>query len=120
VPDLLSQEPGGYNGFNALYGNLYVAPVISPNGPLKDLDGVVISETDSPPNVGFPGFDPSAAQSLAYVAAMQEHGVPVTFAYIADVHDNHDGDWINAPAECLTDPVSRAPWDPGTRATKRS
>jgi arylsulfatase A-like enzyme len=104
VANQLSQEPGGYAGFNALYGNHYVAPVISPNGPLKDLDGVVISDTDSPPNVGFPGFDPSAAQSLAYVAAMQEHGVPVTYAYIADVHDNHNGDWINAPAECLTDP----------------
>jgi arylsulfatase A-like enzyme len=107
-PDTLSQEPGGYTGFNALYGNLYVAPAINPGGPLKDLDGVVISDTDTPPNVGFPGFDPSAAQSLAYVAAMQEHGVPVTFAYIADVHDNHNFDWINPPAECLTDPEQGA------------
>lgn len=107
-PDVLKDEPGGYTGFNALYGHLYVAPVISPGQPLRDLDGVVISDTDSPPNVGFPGFDPSAAQSLAYVAAMQEHGIPVTFAYIADVHDNHDTDWINAPVECLTDPEQGA------------
>ncbi|MGA8224680.1 MAG: hypothetical protein WB780_23755 [Candidatus Acidiferrales bacterium] len=108
VADQLSQEPGGYTGFNALYGNFNVAPLISPGGPLKDLDGVVISDTDTPPNVGFPGFDPSAAQSLAYVAAMQEHGVPVTFAYIADVHDNHNFEWINPPAECLTDPEQGA------------
>ena len=31
----------------------------------------------------------SAAVSLAYVAAMQEHGVPVTYAYISDAHDFH-------------------------------
>jgi hypothetical protein len=103
-PDILPQEPGGYTGFNALYGHVYVAPVISPGGPLKDLDGVVISDDDSPPNVGFPGFGGiSAAQSLAYVAAMQENGVPVTYAYISDVHDNHAGEQVNEPAECLTD-----------------
>jgi arylsulfatase A-like enzyme len=31
----------------------------------------------------------SAAVSLGYVAAMQEHGVPVTYAYISDAHDKH-------------------------------
>ncbi|MCL2770590.1 MAG: hypothetical protein FWD42_10880, partial [Solirubrobacterales bacterium] len=40
-------------------------------------------------NPGFPGFDPSAAQTLGYVATMQESGIPVTFAYIADAHDDH-------------------------------
>jgi arylsulfatase A-like enzyme len=30
-----------------------------------------------------------ASVSLSYVAAMQEHGIPVTFAYISDAHDNH-------------------------------
>ncbi len=34
------------------------------------------------------GFDPTAAQALGYVAQMQESGVPVTFAYIADAHDS--------------------------------
>jgi hypothetical protein len=29
--------------------------------------------------------------SLAYVAAMQEHGVPITYAYISDAHDSHSG-----------------------------
>jgi hypothetical protein len=87
-PDLLPDEPGGYSGFMALYGNKYVAPLISPNGPLLDLNGKVIQDPHG--HIGFPGFDGmTAATSLAYVAAMQEHGVPVTYAYISDAHDNH-------------------------------
>jgi hypothetical protein len=40
---------------------------------------------------GFPNsFNPSAAQTLGYVAAMQESGIPVTMAYIRDSHDNFD------------------------------
>jgi hypothetical protein len=31
----------------------------------------------------------SAAVPLAYVVAMQEKGIPVTYAYISDAHDNH-------------------------------
>jgi hypothetical protein len=95
VPDVLPQEPGGYSGYSALFGHKFVAPVISPDGPLLDLDGNVIQ--DSSGHVGFPGFGPiSAAQSLGYVAAMQEHGVPVTFAYIADAHDDHSGKYNRA------------------------
>jgi hypothetical protein len=30
-----------------------------------------------------------ATVSLAYTAAMQEHGIPITFAYVSDAHDNH-------------------------------
>ena len=33
MPDVLPQEPGGYSGFNALFGHKFVAPVISPDGP---------------------------------------------------------------------------------------
>jgi len=78
-PDSLPQEPGGYNGFDALFGHKYVAQQI---GAIKDLDGNTMP--------GFPGFGGiSASQSLGYVAAMQEHGVPVTYAYISDAHDNH-------------------------------
>jgi hypothetical protein len=103
VPDVLSNEPGGYAGFNARFGHKYVAPQISPNGPLLDLDGNKI--TDNKGNVGFPGFGGiSAAQTLAFVAAMQEHGVPVTYAYISDAHDNHAHDIATAPAACSTDP----------------
>ena len=96
-PDLLPDEPGGYNGFNGLFGNKYVAPQISPSGPMTDLNGNVIGSTDSSNvfHAGFPGFDGmSASVSLSYVAAMQEHGVPVTYAYISDAHDNHP----NGPA----------------------
>src|SRR5437660_1496523 len=39
APDILKDEPGGYNGFTALYGNVNVQPQISPGGPVKDLDG---------------------------------------------------------------------------------
>src|SRR6266496_1186291 len=87
-PDLLPNEPGGYTGYNGLFGHKYVAPIISPNGPLTDLNGNVIQ--DPAGHVGFPGFDGmSATVSLSYVAAMQEHGVPVTYAYISDAHDAH-------------------------------
>jgi hypothetical protein len=106
-PDLLPQEPGGYTGFNALYGHKFVAPVISPGQPLVDLDGIVVNDDNG--HVGFPGFGGiSVAQSLAYVAAMQEHGVPVTYAYIADAHDNHAGENADEPAECLADPEQGA------------
>jgi hypothetical protein len=47
-PDVLPDEPNGYTGFNALYGHLFVAPVISPGGPLKDLDGNIITDADQP------------------------------------------------------------------------
>jgi hypothetical protein len=80
-PDVLPDEPGGYVGFSALYGHKYVLPVIAPGG-LNDLFGHPIT--------GFPGFGGiSAAQSLAYTAAMQEQGVPITFSYISDAHDSH-------------------------------
>jgi arylsulfatase A-like enzyme len=86
-PDLLPDEPGGYTGFNALFGNFHVQPVISPSGPIKDLDGNVIKTAAG--NPGFPGFDPTASQSLGYVATMLEAGVPVVYFYISDAHDNH-------------------------------
>ncbi|HEX8917874.1 MAG TPA: hypothetical protein VF898_05200, partial [Chloroflexota bacterium] len=87
-PDILPDEPGGYNSFMGLFGHKYVAPIISPGGQLTDLSGTVIK--DSSGNIGFPGFDGmSASVSLSYVAAMQEHGIPVTYAYISDAHDLH-------------------------------
>jgi hypothetical protein len=96
--DLLPQEPGGYTGFDALFGHKFVAPVISPNGPLVDLEGNVITDGDG--HVGFPGFGSiSASQSLAYVAAMQENGIPITYAYISDAHDDHATDLALGPGE---------------------
>jgi hypothetical protein len=95
-PDLLPDEPGGYTGFNALYGNFHVQPLISPGGPIKDLDGNVIANRGNP---GFPGFSPTASQSLGYVATMLEAGVPVVYFYIADAHDNHAGGNAFGPGE---------------------
>jgi hypothetical protein len=87
-PDLLPDEPGGYAGFNGLFGAKYVNPVIKPSGPMTDLDGNVIQ--DATGHVGFPGFDGmEATVSLSWVAQMQEAGVPVTYAYISDAHDGH-------------------------------
>jgi hypothetical protein len=88
-PDLLPDEPGGYNNFSALYGNKYVAPAIVGGPAVMDLDGNPVA--DSHGNPGFPGFDPTASQSLGYVAAMLEAGVPVVYFYIADAHDNQLG-----------------------------
>ena len=95
-PDLLLDEPGGYAGFNALYGNVNVAPIICQgastaacnSGNVKDLDGNVITDDYGRP--GFPNvFNPRAKQSLGYAAAMLEKGVPVVYVYIADAHDRN-------------------------------
>jgi hypothetical protein len=87
-PDLLPDEPGGYTGFNGLFGAKYVDPVIKPSGPMTDLNGNVIQDASG--HVGFPGFDGmEATVSLSWVAQMQEAGVPVTYAYISDAHDGH-------------------------------
>ncbi len=77
--DLLPDEPGGYNGYQALFGHKYVAPAI---GGVTAIDGTPIN--------AFPGFDQMPANNtLGYVAQMQEHGVPVTYGYISDAHAGH-------------------------------
>src|SRR5260370_9905250 len=93
LPDSLHAEPGGYSGFNGLFGHKYVAQQISTSLPMRDLDGNVIANaaSDGTPYAGFPGFNgTSAAVSLSYVAAMQEHGVPTPTAYISAVHEKAD------------------------------
>ncbi|HSS49679.1 MAG TPA: hypothetical protein VLX28_12105 [Thermoanaerobaculia bacterium] len=96
-PDLLPQEPGGYAGYQGLFGHKNVVPQINPSGPLTDLAGNVIQDTTG--HVGFPGFDGmTASVSLSYAAAMQEHGVPVTYIYVSDGHQKHPG---------------TVPWGPG-------
>jgi hypothetical protein len=102
-PDLLPDEPGGYAGFNALYGTKYVNPQLGGTGSgnlaLNDLAGQpIVNPVSNTP--GFPGFDGmSAAVSLAYVADMQEHGIPVTYAYISDAHDAHPSGPAYGPGE---------------------
>ena len=89
-PDLLPDEPGGYTGFKALFGAKYVDPAINggSTGAVNDINGNPINDPFGQP--GFPGFDSMfAATSLGYVAKMQESGIPITYAYISDAHDNH-------------------------------
>ena len=102
--DPLPSEPGGYTGYQALFGDRYVAPQLgagTPNvthngyevtnaaGNLVDLNGNEIDGAFLNNYPGFPGFSSiNAAQSLAYVADMEESGVPVTQAYISDIHGN--------------------------------
>lgn len=87
-PDLLPDEPGGYEGFSGLFGAKYVNPVIKPSGPMTDLDGNVIQ--DATGHIGFPGFDGvEPTVTLSWIAQMQEAGIPVTFGYISDAHDGH-------------------------------
>jgi hypothetical protein len=104
VADLLPQEPGGYTGYQALFGAKYVGPVLGAGtadlsrdgyevtnaaGNLVDLDGNQINGAFLNNYPGFPGFGRiNAAQSLAYVADMLESGVPVVYGYIADIHGN--------------------------------
>ena len=104
VADALPTEPGGYNGYQALFGAKYIAPAIGgganvsrngyqitdANGNLVDLNGNTMQEpfTHTP---GFPGFSPTASQSLAVLADMQEAGIPVTYGYISDTHDKKSG-----------------------------
>ena len=97
-PDVLPDEPGGYQGYRALYGNRFVQPLISPGGPVRNLDGQVIK--DSSGDVGFPGYDGmTGVNSLAYTLDMQTHGVPVTFTYLSDLHDNFNGSGPFGPGE---------------------
>ena len=88
-PDALPDEPGGYAGFQGLFGAKAVNPAITGGQPVvKDTEGQPIADPFGQP--GFPGFDGMLAKvSLGYVAQMQEAGVPVTYAYISDAHDNH-------------------------------
>ena len=89
--DLLPGEPGGYLGYKGLFGAQAINPLLTgqpPAVPLTDLLGNPIVDPFGQP--GFPGFDGmSAAVSLAYVAAMQEQGIPITYAYVSDAHDFH-------------------------------
>jgi len=125
-PDLLPNEPGGYNGFQGLFGHRYVAPQLgagTPNltngngfpvtnaaGNLVDLNGNQLNGAFlSTP--GFPGFGSiNASQTLAYLADMQEAGVPVTSGYIADVHGNQHISGLTGPGQ----PCFHAPSALGT------
>jgi hypothetical protein len=87
--DLLPDEPGTYTGFKGLFGALYVNPAINGGSAVVD-DTAGNPITDPFNHPGFPGFDGMPANvTLGYIAKMQEAGVPVTFGYLSDAHDNH-------------------------------
>jgi hypothetical protein len=97
--DALPDEPGGYAGFQALFGAKYVNPAVTGGeAAVNDLNGQPITDPFGQP--GFPGFDAMLAKNtLGYVAQLQENGVPVTYAYISDAHDNHDLSRSSGPGE---------------------
>ena len=121
VTDSLPDEPGGYSGFQALFGHRYVAPQLgagTPNlshngfqvtnaaGNLVDENGNQINGAFLSNHPGFPGFGPiNASQSLAYMADMLESGVPVVNGYIADIHGNES---ISGLAACKGVPANAA------------
>ena len=97
--DKLPDEPGGYSGYLGLFGAKYVNPAVN-NGSaaVNNMDGQPVTDPFGQP--GFPGFDGAlATNTLGYVAQMQEHGVPVTYAYISDAHDNHTLSRASGPGE---------------------
>src|SRR6266511_1046904 len=87
--DRLPDEPGGYTGFQGLFGAKYINPAINSGSPVVNkLNGQPITDQFGQP--GFPGFDGLfATTTLSYVAQMQEAGIPVTYGYISDTHDQH-------------------------------
>jgi len=136
VDDRLPDEPGGYSGYQAVFGHKYLTPqlaqaansggnrvvnghtypVLDGSGNLTDLNGQTMKgqfRTQPGNNFtpGFPGFGPiSAAQTLAYVADMQETGVPVTYGYISDAHEKKVAGG-NAQTGCSNSGTAQGPGD---------
>jgi hypothetical protein len=87
VDDLLPQEPGGYDGFKAIFGAKYLNQVVQ----LKDIDGNPIT--------GFAGFSQPASETLGAIATMQEAGIPIAISYIADAHEDRVHSLAFGPGE---------------------
>jgi hypothetical protein len=122
VDDVLPDEPGGYTGYQALFGHKYIAPqvgggtpdlfrngyrVTNSSGNLVDLSENQLNGAFLPPNTpGFPGFGPIVArQTLAYMADMLESDVPVVYGYIGDIHERKAGQ-----SGCSTSTAVAAGW----------
>ncbi len=122
ISDLLPNEPGGYSGFQALFGHRYVAPqlgagtpdishngfaVTNAAGNLVDLNGNQINGAFLNNTPGFPGFSSiNASQTLAYMSDMLESGVPVVNGYISDIHGNENIPGLSA---CVGAPPALGP-----------
>jgi hypothetical protein len=134
VDDALPTEPGGYDGYKALFGYKYVSPLLGggqanlshngypvtdANGDLVDLNGNTIRNTFAG-TAGFPGFNPTASQTLAYLASMQEAGIPVTYGYISDIHEKKAGQTGCTTASATGTGFALGPGDPCSIATARA
>jgi hypothetical protein len=124
-PDLLPQEPDGYNGYQGLFGHRYVAPQLgagTPNltsdgyqvtnaaGNLVDENGNQLNGAFLANHPGFPGFGPiNASQTLAYMADMLGSGVPVVNGYVSDIHGNEHVAGVSA---CASAPAALGSGDP--------
>ena len=74
-PDRLPDEPGGYDGYQALFGHRYVAPQLGAGTPNKTVNGFAVTNAagylvdlsgneirnDFANQAGFPGFNPVAS-----------------------------------------------------------
>jgi hypothetical protein len=115
VADVLPDEPGGYTGYQALFGHKYIAPqlgagtpdlthdgyqVTNAAGNLVDLNGNQINGAFLTNYPGFPGYDSiNASQALAYAADMLEKGVQVTSVYLSDLHGNEFISSLDGPGQ---------------------
>ena len=115
VADVLPDEPGGYTGYQALFGHKYIAPQLGAGTPdlthdgyqvtdaagnLVDLNGNQINGAFLTNYPGFPGYDSiNASQALAYSADMLEKGVQVTSIYLSDLHGNEFISSLDGPGE---------------------
>ena len=97
--DLATGTSTAYEGYNALFGHLYVTQafqnlglqrggnVLDANGNLKDINGnTIVDDFQGSITPGFPSFSIAPQYSLGYVADMLEAGVPVVYAYINTPH----------------------------------
>jgi len=115
VSDALPDEPGGYTGYQALFGHKYLAPqlgagtpdlthdgyqVTNAAGNLVDLNGNEIDGAFLTSYPGFPGYSNiNASQSLAYAADMLGSGVQVVNMYISDLHGDESIQGLSSKGE---------------------
>jgi hypothetical protein len=116
-----ANKPGSAT-YKTLFGHKNIQPLLTSRasapaqyrvadgaGNLVDLDNREIADFRG--NVGFPGFSPTASQSLAEIADMQEAGVPVTYGYISDIHERKDWSFNCTTADATAFGAALGPGD---------
>ena len=106
VEDSLPTEPGGYNGFQALFGARYVAPQLgagTPNlirngyqvtnaaGNLVDLERQRRSSSRSAADPGSPASARPPRRRWPTSPTCRRPASPVTYGYISDLHERKAG-----------------------------